>query len=464
MSVKDKQVSNQLEVGKPTSKRRFSTKDPLVDELYKMVDDQIFELEQQCHSSYEAFEGGHRITYGNLYRFTKMDGERSLICEKMNKEGVWALSEVAQHPSSQKYGNTPIMWPLKSSSKGSLNVYDFDKRARALWDKALDGFHAQHPEYQNDVEKKRKLLQAGLVLRKKWNKSYGRFRNMTHRHCVKQWWKHFVDRDIFKMWVSITGAQPSCEFTWEGYALLSSHPKLKQIEQSVEKLGKERLLLIEKSYDEWTTLQTPNLIPKEWVLVWEDVKKSPKCVQGMIVSRIRQKSFGFVSYSKEDDNEIYFSSSYSSSQKAKTSFEAYLGQQGHPRVWEMFQYVVAQHPSLSPREQEMVMLACRETSALKSFPHDLPLLSTAIPSFIKVWKEVKKEDFKKWSYGDQMSWMEDVGRVLDHSIRGKKYDIPAPSYKGGYFEKLRFVKDKHEMQAAVASSTSKPAPVRIRRM
>ena len=465
MIVADKKASNHLEVEKSTSKRRFSTKDPVIDQLYQMVDNQIFDLEKQFHSSYEEIEGGHRITYGNLYRFTKMDGQRGVICEKMNKQSVWELSGVPHSPVGQKYGATPIMWPLKSSSKGSLNLYDFDRSARSIWEKALVDLYAQQPQYQNDVEKKRKLLQAGLVLRKKWNKSYSRFRHMTHRHCVKQWWKHFVDRDLFKMWVSITGSQPACEFSWEGYALLSSHPRLKHIEQSVEKLGKERLLLLSKPYDEWATLQAPQLLPQEWMSAWEEVNKAPKCVQGLIVTRIGQQSFGFVPQAKQDDTDFGFASHYSSFQKSQKHFEAYLGQKGQPRVWEMFQYVISRSPCLSPREQEMVMFACRETAVLKEFPHHLPLLSVAIPSFIKVWKEVKKEDFKKWSYCSQMSWMEDVGKMLEHSIREKKYDIPMPTYRGGSFETFRLVKDKHEMQAAVAENPAPvQAPSRRRRM
>lgn len=407
----------------PNSKshRVQSFGDPLLDRLYKDINDDVFSKRLDRPFQWEEVDGTHMMFVYDCTRFVRHKGQTAVHCEVFNPQ-----SNTWERPATSGQAFAPVMWPIKNAS-----VYVPEHRlaqqrrtVNSIVDAHTRAFFEAHPSYNTDTILRKKVLHVELVVQKKWKAKKGRVRGLNARGAVRCWWKNFVDRSVFKTLVSVVGTSTDTRLGWDEYAAFSCLPNLAAIQDNVKRLGVARLCLNRKAMHTWDNATVEELLPTELLDQWGAIQNEPLTVQEALVALVvRSVGFG----------------------------------RKPAQVWSAYTLLKTARPAWKPRELSMLLHAA---AALDTRDDFLPCgdsslsVSACLPHIdtcVRLWRHSDNVSYRHWSTEAQNEWSLMAKDMLSASVACGRFALPTSSHS--YKEKwgrLRAFYEKTLLEEATA--------------
>lgn len=302
---KNNEAKGRPQKGRPA----FSSGFPELDEVYRSVSKTLyssgwfrpFRYDFLPHAGSDPIEepspgqeGVHRLTIGGQFRFLRAHDKPQV---HVQSRGVSGWKEVPheelperlrpppsfndQEVRSQLDKVSPVFWPVASSSPSdSLRV--IFPLLSTIWGQRSDHLRKTHPHLFTPREiKEFSPYLRQVVINKKMSHSdrakmilerriglYSRKTGVSnYRYAIKCWWDHFVDRDLFKTIVAVSGSSASLQLNFASYASFTTLPNLDEVVQAVRSMGQERRMLKAVPFSQWSAQkalqQLPGFSPKQ---------------------------------------------------------------------------------------------------------------------------------------------------------------------------------------------------------
>lgn len=287
--------------GRPKKGRpAFSSGFPELDEVYQRVSEQLYSSEWFRPFKYEFWpEGGsvsiedpipgqagiHSMTVGGQFRFLRSHDQYQVRVYVRNAES-WQLvphnelsNRLRPRPSHEDMEHrtlltkvSPVFWPITSASP-SESLNNIFPLLSTLWRQQWDSLKGSHPHlftprpvqvqypYPQKVERISHAQRAEMILSRRV-KSYTRTSgHANYRFAIKCWWDHFVDRELLKTIVAVSGSSSASQLSFSSYAAFTTLPNLKDVITQVSSMGQERRLLKSVPFTQWSAQKAYEQIP-----------------------------------------------------------------------------------------------------------------------------------------------------------------------------------------------------------
>lgn len=438
MKKKENDLEPSKEGSKVRTKRSFTSKDKKVEELYHLINEKINAAQLVNAFSYECVDGEHRLKISNQTLFIKKDNETKVECLK-SLDGVFEKNKNVKYCFGSS-DNTPVMWPIRKSTYGDTGY--IEGKITRIIGQEVNAFLKNNPGFDKNADSKKALMQAELVLMKKWRGIHQRTFRMNARYAVKKWWLHFVDRDVLKSMISVSR---DGLIEWSGYASFTQRPDLKDIQNHLSNMGCEKMLLADKPIDDWKNHTAQSLLPPRWFKHWVTVNNQPPSVQQTLLHKNIQ-------YDLHINYDVSFSAAQPWAQafngpgkavsplykQAQIEVEKQRQKDENQRrlqekeneidcLISLYENVRTQKNKWSPRELDMAMMAA---SGVTITHKEIPVVASYITTFIDVYRATFPKNFRSWGFHAQDHWRTISHHVLDKSIAKSEFTISDYSESG----------------------------------
>lgn len=419
---------------KPKARAPFSSGFPDLDAVYRKVSELIHTSPWSRPFSYEFLPdngGTHCLVIGQQYRFLRR-ADSVVINVQVKESQQWRdLPRERQTDRFQGYGQetigllssvSPIFWPVAAASPRRSLTYIRDL-VPTLWLMETNALRQEHPELfvMRDVKKKisGKYTPTGkptvvdykvashsdrarTVLTMRISRALARRSNGNYRFAIKCWWEHFVDPDLFKVLVSVTGGSKATLVDFASYAAFTQTPELDNIIEQVQGMGRERRMLALEPFSTWT----PDTLRKK-LAYWQDSE----------IDRILKLP-----------SPILLTLSANLVSDVGDSMMEHIDQSRRSRLVDLFEHI-AQTKGLRDRQRGMAAHICLQllewtcpTSTITAFPdegniHERPIVRACNEAFdrkdlpvllvdlVHIWRNAFPEGYALYSAADQSAWL-----------------------------------------------------------